>query len=126
MKIALTRKNRYNNTTPSYESPTAKKTSNTRPHLQFKISPLDGAQYANISSNIKQTTKNNNASTIKKKEKTQHAHNHKEDNSNQPSQNYYYSQFYFKTNQTRPSGAARTAKRTKEALRQIFKTIITI
>jgi hypothetical protein len=67
MKIALTRKNRYNNTTPSYESPTAKKTSNTRPHLQFKISPLDGAQYANISSNIKQTTKNNNASTIKKK-----------------------------------------------------------
>ena len=69
MKIALTRKNRYNNTTPSYESPTAKKTSNTRPHLQFKISPLDGAQYANISSNIKQTTKNNNASTIKKKRK---------------------------------------------------------
>jgi hypothetical protein len=100
MKIALTRKNRYNNTTPSYESPTAKKTSNTRPHLQFKISPLDGAQYANISSNIKQTTKNNNASTIKKKEKTQHAHNHKEENSNQPSQNYYYSHFYFKTNQT--------------------------
>jgi hypothetical protein len=100
MKIALTRKNRYNNTTPSYESPTAKKTSDTRPHLQFKISPLDGAQYANISSNIKQTTKNNNASTIKKKEKTQHAHNHKEENSNQPSQNYYYSHFYFKTNQT--------------------------
>jgi hypothetical protein len=100
MKIALTRKNRYNNTTPSYESPTAKKTSNTRPHLQFKISPPDGAQYANISSNIKQTTKNNNASTIKKKEKTQHAHNHKEENSNQPSQNYYYSHFYFKTNQT--------------------------
>ncbi len=69
MKIALTRKNRYNNTTPSYESPTAKKTSNTKPHLWFKISPLDGAQYANISSNIKQATKNNNARHNKKKER---------------------------------------------------------
>jgi hypothetical protein len=64
--------------------------------------------------------------TIKKRKKTQHAYNHKEENSNQPSQHYYYSHFYFKTKQTRPSGAVRTAKRTKEALRQIFKAIITI
>jgi hypothetical protein len=39
---------------------------------------------------------------------------------NQSSQNHYYSHFYFKTKQTQPSGAVRTAKRTKEALRQIF------
>jgi hypothetical protein len=58
--------------------------------------------------------------TIKKRKKTQHAYNHKEENPNQPSQHYYYSHFYFKTKQTRPIGAARTAKRTKEALRQIF------
>jgi len=65
-------------------------------------------------------------STIKKRKKTQHAYNHKEKNSNQQSQNYYYSHFYFKTKQKRPSGAVRTAKRTKEALRQIFRAIITI
>ena len=64
--------------------------------------------------------------TSKIRKKTQHAHNHKEENSNQPSQHYYYSHFYFKTKQTRPSGAVRTAKRTKEALRQNFKAIITI
>ena len=57
---------------------------------------------------------------LKKRKKTQHAYNHKEKNSNQQSQNYYYSHFYFKTKQKRPSGAVRTAKRTKEALRQIF------
>ena len=50
----------------------------------------------------------------------------KKKNSNQPCQNYYYFHFYFKTKQKRPSGAVRTAKRTKEALRQIFKAIITI
>ena len=55
-----------------------------------------------------------------KRKKTQHAYNHKEKNSNQQSQNYYYSHFYFKTKQKRPSGAVRTAKRTKKALRQIF------
>jgi hypothetical protein len=65
--------------------------------------------------------------TIKKrKRKTPHAYNQKEKNSNQPSQNYYYSHFYLKSKQTRPSGAVRTAKRTEEALRQIFKAIITI
>jgi hypothetical protein len=47
-------------------------------------------------------------------------------NANQSSQSHYYSHFNFKTKQTRPSGAVRTAKRTKEALRQIFKAIITI
>jgi hypothetical protein len=64
MKIALTRKNRYNNTTPSYESPTAKKTSNTRPHLQFKISPLDGAQLK------KKKRKHNTPIIIKKRIQT--------------------------------------------------------
>jgi hypothetical protein len=63
---------------------------------------------------IKKERKHNTPIIIKKK------------NSNQPSQNYYYSHFYFKTKQTRPSGAVRTAKRTEEALRQIFKAIITI
>jgi hypothetical protein len=47
-------------------------------------------------------------------------------NANQSSQSHYYFHFYFKTKQKRPSGAVRTAKRTKEALRQIFKAIITI
>jgi hypothetical protein len=64
--------------------------------------------------------------TSKIRKKTQHAHNHKKKNSNQPCQNYYYFHFYFKTKQKRPSGAVRTAKRTKEALRQIFRAIITI
>jgi len=58
--------------------------------------------------------------TIKTRKKTQHAYNHKEKNSNQQSQDYYYSHFYFKAKQKRPSGAVRMAKRTKEALRQIF------
>jgi hypothetical protein len=58
--------------------------------------------------------------TIKKRKKTQHAYNNKEKNSNQQSQTYHYSHFYFKAKQKRPSGAVRTAKRTKEALRQIF------
>ena len=61
------------------------------------------------------------------RKKTQHAHNHKKKNSNQPCQNYYYFHFHFKAKQKKqPSGAVRTAKRTKEALRQIFKAIITI
>ena len=54
MKIALTKKNKYNNTTPSYELSTAKKTSNTKPQLQFRISPLDDAQYESILTNKNQ------------------------------------------------------------------------
>jgi len=57
---------------------------------------------------------------------TPHAYTQQEKNSNQPSQSYFYSHFYLKTKQTQPSGAVRTAKRTEEALRQIFKAIITI
>jgi hypothetical protein len=75
-----------------------------------------------ITSNQKQQSKTQK----KKRKKTPHAYSQIKKNSNQPSQNYYYSHFYLKTKQTQPSGAVRTAKRTEEALRQIFKAIITI
>jgi hypothetical protein len=80
----------------------------------------------NIPFNLKQATRKNNAGHNRKGKKTPHADNQKEKNSNKPSQNYYYSHFYLKTKQTQAKYAVRAAKRTEEALRQIFKAIITI
>jgi hypothetical protein len=51
---------------------------------------------------------------------TPHAYGQIKKNFNQPSQNHYYSHFYLKTEQTHANYAIRTAKRTEEALRQIF------
>ena len=53
---------------------------------------------------------------------TPHAYSQMKKNFNQPSQNHYYSHFYLKTEQTHADYAIRTAKRTEEALRQIFKS----
>ncbi len=57
---------------------------------------------------------------------TPYAYSQMEKNSNQPSQSHYYSHFYFKPKQTYADYAILAAKRTEEALRQIFKAIITI
>ncbi len=75
--------------------------------------------------NPKQATRRNNAK-YNSKMKLQHTPKIEKKERNQSSKNHYYSHFYLKTKQTRPSGAVRTAKRTKEALRKIFKAIITI
>jgi hypothetical protein len=82
--------------------------------------PLDGAQYANISSNLKQATRENNARYNSKMKNTPHAYSQMKKNFNQPSQNHYYSHFYLKTEQTHADYAIRTAKRTEDALRQIL------
>ncbi len=74
----------------------------------------------------KQATKNNNARNNRKRKKIPHAYKQRKKNSNQPYQTYYYSHFYLKTIQTQASYSVRAAKRTEEALRQIFKAIITI
>ena len=87
---------------------------------KFQISPLDGAQYAKISSNLKQATKENNARYNSKIKNTPHAYSQRKRNSDQPSQSHCYSHFYLKTEQTHANYAIRTAKRTEEALRQIF------
>ncbi len=65
---------------------------------QFQISPLDGAQYAKISSNLKQATRENNAKYNSKMENTPHAYSQMKRNSDQPSQSHYYSPFYLKQN----------------------------
>ena len=43
---------------------------------------------------------------------------------NQSSKNHYYSHFYLKTKQAHATYAVRTAKRTGNALRQIYEAII--
>ena len=62
---------------------------------KFQISPLDGAQYANISFNLKQATRENNARYDSKMKNTPYAYSQMKKNSNQPSQNLYNSHFYF-------------------------------
>jgi hypothetical protein len=88
---------------------------------KFQIPPLDGAQYANISSNLKQTTRENNARYSSKMENTPHAYSQIERNSDQSSQNYYYFNFYLKTRQTHADYTIRTAKRTEDALGNFMK-----
>ena len=75
---------------------------------------------------IKQATKNNNARHNRKRKKTPHAYNRMKRNSDQSNQSHYYSHFYLKTKQTQAGYAVRATKRIEEALRQIFKAIITI
>ncbi len=107
-------------TTPIFIHPSKDDLSYLRREEKFQISPLDGAQYAKILFNLKQATRRNNPK-YNSKMKLQHTPTvGKIWNANQSSQSHYYSHFNFKTKQTRPSGAVRTAKRTKEALRQIF------
>ena len=57
---------------------------------------------------------------------TPHAYSQMKRNSDQPSQSHCYSHFYLKTEQTQAGYAVRATKRIEEALRQIFKAIITI
>ncbi len=57
-------------------------------------------------------------------EYTPHAYGQMKKNSDQPSQNHYYSHFNLKTKQTHANYAVRAAKRTGNALRQIYKAII--
>jgi hypothetical protein len=64
--------------------------------------------------------------TSKIRKKTQHAHNHKKKIQTNHVKTIIIFIFTSKQNKKRPSGAVLTAKRTKEALRQIFKAIITI
>jgi hypothetical protein len=52
--------------------------------------------------------------------KLQHTPKIEKKERNQSSKNHYYSHFYLKTKQAHANYAVRTAKRTKEALRQIF------
>jgi hypothetical protein len=49
-----------------------------------------------------------------------------EKNSNQSDQSHYLSHFYLKTKQTHANHAVRAAKRTGNALRQLFEAIIPI
>ncbi len=127
MKLALIKtKSTRKTTTSRYHFSIIKTTYHIRHRRKFQISPLDGAQYANISSNLQQATrKNNERHDSKINENTTHLQSTKK-NSNQPSQNHYYSHFYLKTEQTQADYAVLAAKRTEEALRQIFKAIITI
>jgi hypothetical protein len=83
--------------------------------------PLDGAQYANISSNLKQATRENNARYNSKMKNTPHAYSQMKKNSDQSSQNHYYSHFYLKTKQTHTGHAIRAAKRTENALGNFMK-----
>ena len=65
--------------------------------------------------------------TSKIRKKTQHAHNHKKKEFKPTMSKLLLFSFLLQSKtKKQPSGAVRTAKRTKEALRQIFKAIITI
>ncbi len=88
---------------------------------KFQISPLDGAQYANTSSNLKQTTRENNARHSSKMENTPHACSQMKRNSAQSSQSHHYFHLYLKTKQTHANYAIRTAKRTEDALSNFMK-----
>jgi hypothetical protein len=55
-----------------------------------------------------------------------HAHNQMKKNSNQSDQSHHFSHFYLKTKQTHANYAVRAAKRTGNALRQLFEAIIPI
>ena len=55
MKIALIKRNlRKNSTIPNHKSSTTKETYQAKPQSWFQISPLDSAQYENISSDNNQ------------------------------------------------------------------------
>jgi hypothetical protein len=58
--------------------------------------PLDGAQYANILSNLKQATRKNDAKYNNKMKNTPHAYSQMKRNTDQPSQSHYYIHFYLK------------------------------
>jgi hypothetical protein len=73
---------------------------------------------------LKQATRRNNAK-YNSKMKLQHTPIvEQKRNANQSSQSHYYSHFYLKTNQTHANYAVRAAKRTGNALRQLFEAII--
>jgi hypothetical protein len=55
-----------------------------------------------------------------------HAYSQIKKNSDQSDQSYYFSHFYLKTKQTHANYAVRAAKRTGNALRQLFEAIIPI
>jgi hypothetical protein len=57
-------------------------------------------------------------------ENTPHAYNRMKRNSDQSNQSHYYSHFYLKTKQTHADYAIRVAKRTGNALRQLYEAII--
>ncbi len=59
-----------------------------------------------------------------KKEYSPNAYSQMRKNSNQLYQNHYYLHVYFRTKQTHADYAVRAAKRTGNALRQIYEAII--
>ncbi len=61
MKLALINEKIQENYHFKYHSFIVKTTSHVKTQRKFQISPLDGAQYANISSSLKQATGENNA-----------------------------------------------------------------
>jgi hypothetical protein len=122
MKIALIKEKNYKKTTTSrYHSSIVKTTSHIKMRRKFQISPLDGAQYANISSNLKQATRENNARYNSKMKNTSHAYSQIKKNSYQSSQSHYYSHFYLKSKQTHADYAIHAAKRTENALGNFMK-----
>jgi hypothetical protein len=121
MKIALIEKNYKKTTTSRYHSSIVKTTSHIKTRRKFQISPLDGAQYANISSNLKQATRENNARYNSKIKNTPHAYSQIKQNSYQSSQSHCYSHFYLKSKQTHADYAIRAAKRTGNALGNFMK-----
>ena len=110
-------------TTPIFFHPSKDDLSYLRREEKFQISPLDGAQYAKFSSiqskqpgeTMQNTTAKWNYNTRLKSKKKER---------NQSSKNHYYSHFYLKTKQAHANYAVRTAKRTGNALRQIYEAII--
>jgi hypothetical protein len=124
MKLALIKEKNYKKTTTSkYHSSIVKTTYHIK-NAEFQISPLDGAQFAKISSNLQQTTRENNAKYDSKMENIPHAYNQRKRNSNQSNQSHYYSHFYLKAKQTHADYAIRAAKRTGNALGNFFEAII--
>ena len=88
MKLALIKEKNYKKTaTSKYHSSIVKTTSHIKnTEKKCEISPLDGAQYVNISSNLKQTTRENNARYNGKTENIPHAYSQIKRNSNQSNQ----------------------------------------
>jgi hypothetical protein len=98
MKLALVKAKSTRTTTTSRHHSSIVKRTYHKSRRKFQISPLDGAQYASISSKLKQATRENNARYNSKIKDTPHAYSQTERNSDQPSQNHYYSHFYLTQN----------------------------
>ncbi len=88
---------------------------------KFQISPLDGAQYANISSNLKQATRENNARYNSKMKNTPHAYKSNEKEFGPTKSKPLLFSFLLKPKQTHADYAIRAAKRTENALGNFMK-----